>query len=503
MATLVGTQLSGRYRLDEKIGAGGMSTVYRARDMTLERDVAVKLMHREIAADSDHLERFRREARAVAQLSHPYLVSVIDAGEDEGRPYIVFEYVEGETLKDRIRRMGRLPVAEAVAYAVEIARALAYAHQRHIVHRDVKPQNVLIDAEGSAKVTDFGIARSLDQEGLTADGRVLGTTDYVSPEQALGHKVTGQSDLYSLGIVLFEMLTGQVPFRGENQVAVAMKHVRDALPDVQRLRPEVSSALAAVLERATAKDLHHRYADDLELIADLEDVLAIETSRAGGVTGEATAVLRTLPERTQRRVPLRLRHPGWLVLALLLVVAAGVVLIVAASQRAERGTGTQHASTPKGLQAISLKQNGASDFDPLGIPQSENPAQADFAIDRNPATTWNTESYGPGAQLPKAGVGIYVDADPGVAARSMRVVTPEPGWTAEVFGSDRQPSRSSTDPPEQQGIFKLLADPRRITEQSTRLVLDTAGHPYRYYLVWITRLPPSGQAKVAEIYLFR
>ena len=416
MATLVGTQLSGRYRLDEKIGAGGMSTVYRARDMTLERDVAVKLMHREIAADSDHLERFRREARAVAQLSHPYLVSVIDAGEDEGRPYIVFEYVEGETLKDRIRRMGRLPVAEAVAYAVEIARALAYAHQRHIVHRDVKPQNVLIDEEGSAKVTDFGIARSVEEEGLTADGRVLGTTDYVSPEQALGHDVNGQSDLYSLGIVLFEMLTGQVPFRGENQVAVAMKHVRDALPDVQRLRPEVSSALAAVLERATAKDLHHRYADDLELIADLEDVLAIETSRAGGVTGEATAVLRTLPERTQRRVPLRLRHPGWLVLALLLVVAAGVVLIVAASQRAERGTGTQHASTPKGLQAISLKQNGASDFDPLGIPQSENPAQADFAIDRNPATTWNTESYGPGAQLPKAGVGIYVDADPGVVA---------------------------------------------------------------------------------------
>jgi eukaryotic-like serine/threonine-protein kinase len=503
MATLVGTQLSGRYRLDEKIGAGGMSTVYRARDMTLERDVAVKLMHREIAADSDHLERFRREARAVAQLSHLHIVNVIDAGEDEGRPYIVFEYIEGETLKERIRRLGRLPVAEAVAYAIEIARALGYAHQRHIVHRDVKPQNVLIDLEGSAKVTDFGIARSLDQEGLTADGRVLGTTDYVSPEQALGHKVTGQSDLYSLGIVLFEMLTGVVPFHGENQVAVAMKHVREALPDVQRLRPEVSSALAAVLERATAKDLHQRYADDLELIADLEEVLAIETARTGDATGETTAVLRTLPERTQRRIPLRLRHPGWIVLGVLLAVAAAAVVLVAASQRAERGTGTQHASAPKGLQAISLKQDGASDFDPLGIPQSENPAQADFAIDRNPGTTWNTESYGPGAQMPKAGVGIYVDADPGVAARSMRVDTPEPGWTAEVFASDRQPSRSSTDPPERQGVFKLVSGPRRITERSVQIPLDTGGHPYRYYLLWITRLPPSGQARVAEIYLFR
>src|SRR5947208_4619040 len=295
MSTLVGMQLSGRYRLDAQIGAGGMSTVYRAFDGNLERRVAIKLLHREIAADSDQLERFRREARAVAQLSHPHIVGVIDAGEDEGRPYIVFEYVEGQTLKDRIRRMGRLPIDEAVAYAVEIARALGCAHSNQIVHRDVKPQNVLIDAEGSAKVTDFGIARSLDQEGLTADGRVLGTTDYVSPEQALGHKVTGQSDLYSLGIVLYEMLTGEVPFTGENQVAVAMKHVREALPDVQRLRPEVSSALASVLDRATAKDLDQRYADDLELIADLEDVLAIETARAGGATGEATAVLRTLP----------------------------------------------------------------------------------------------------------------------------------------------------------------------------------------------------------------
>ena len=162
---------------------------------------------------------------------------MIDAGEDEGRPYIVFEYVEGETLKDRIRRLGRLPVDEAIAYAIEIARALGAAHGRGIVHRDVKPQNVLVDEEGSAKVTDFGIARSMDDSGLTAEGRVLGTTDYVSPEQALGHDVNGQSDIYSLGIVLYEMLTGDVPFHGENQVSVAMKHVREDLPDVSAPPP--------------------------------------------------------------------------------------------------------------------------------------------------------------------------------------------------------------------------------------------------------------------------
>src|SRR5436309_6882619 len=316
----VGTQLSGRYRLDARIGRGGMSTVYRAFDTVLERTVAIKLMHREIATDSDQLERFRREARAVAQLQHPNVVRVIDAGEEEasdhgqsdgvGTPYIVLEYVEGETLKELIRRECPLEVPEAHAYAIEVARALGAAHERHIVHRDVKPQNVLIGSEGSAKITDFGIARSLTEEGLTLAGRVLGTTDYVSPEQALGQPVTGQSDLYSLGVVLYEMLTGEIPFHGENQVAVAMKHVREEVPDVQIARPEVSAALAAVVETATAKGQEDRYADDAELIADLEDVLAIETARAGSATGEVTTVLRTLPSGTQRRIPFRLRHPA-------------------------------------------------------------------------------------------------------------------------------------------------------------------------------------------------
>ena len=237
MSTLVGMRLNGRYRLDAQIGAGGCRRSTARSTRRSSARVAVKLMHREIASDSDQLERFRREARSVAQLSHPHIVGVIDAGEEDGRPYIVFEYVEGETLKDRIRRMGRLPIDEAIAYAIEIARALGAAHARGIVHRDIKPQNVLVDEEGSAKVTDFGIARSLDEEGLTADGRVLGTTDYVSPEQALGHDVDGQSDLYSLGIVLYEMLTGDVPFHGENQVSVAMKHVREDLPDVQVAAP--------------------------------------------------------------------------------------------------------------------------------------------------------------------------------------------------------------------------------------------------------------------------
>src|SRR5918995_1214912 len=394
MSTLVGMQLSGRYRLDPQIGAGGMSTVYRAFDQNLERRVAIKLLHREMLADSDQLERFRREARAVAQLSHPHIVGVIDAGEDANRPYIVFEYVEGETLKDRIRRLGRLPVDESLAYAIEIARALGSAHAHAIVHRDVKPQNVLLDPEGSAKVTDFGIARSLRDDGLTADGRVLGTTDYVSPEQALGHDVDGQSDIYSLGVVLYEMLTGDVPFHGENQVSVAMKHVREDLPDVQVMRPEVSARLAAVLDRMTDKDLAQRHPDAASVELDLEDALAAEASRTGTSTGEATAVLRTLPADARRRLPLRLRIrlPVLLLIAMIAVGGAAVYLIAdQLGERAQRGTGPGTTKPAPGEQIVSVKRTSAEDFPPLGDDKEDDPEEAVPALHQDPDTGGTTD----------------------------------------------------------------------------------------------------------------
>src|SRR3954467_3751439 len=440
MSALVGTLLNARYRLEEQVGSGGMSTVYRAFDTTLERQVAIKLMHRPLAAHSDQLERFRREARHVAQLNHPHIVGVIDAGEDDGAPFIVFEYVDGETLKERIKRNGRPAVPEAIPYALENPRALGAAHAQGIVHRDVKPQNVLIDEEGAAKVTDFGIARTLDQEGLTADGRVLGTTDYVSPEQALGHDVTGQSDLYSLGIVLFEMLTGEVPFRGENQVAVAMKHVREAVPDVQARRPPVSAQTAAIVERLTAKDLHRRYHNAQEVELDLEDALTTETVRSGQATAEATTVLRTLPEPKRRRLPLRLRHPAWLFAAAVVAVLAVVAIILfGLGQRTERGTGPPPAEKPPtGLQAVSLGQDSAHAFDPPPGDGSEHSDEVAFAVDRDKTTTWSTESYR-GGTLNKPGVGLYVDASPGVAAGALQVSTPHDGWAASVYAARSGP----------------------------------------------------------------
>ena len=498
----VGTVLNGRYRLDAVVGTGGMSTVFRAFDTVLERQVAIKLMHREIARDTQQLERFRREARAVAQLNHPYVVTVIDAGDDgdpvNPTPYIVFEYIEGETLKGRIRRNGRLEVAEAVAYAIEIARALAGAHAASIVHRDVKPQNVLIDEEGTAKVTDFGIARSLDMDGLTADGRVLGTTDYVSPEQALGHPVTGQSDIYSLGIVLFEMLTGDVPFHGENQVTVAMRHVREELPDLQLRRPGMSSALAAVVDRATDKDLARRYATAEQMIADLEDALAIETARGGHSSVEATAVLRTLPAQSRKRLPLRNRIPR-ATAALALLLAAGAVVAVAllAADKTQRGTGPS-VDAPKvsGVTSVSLGRGSAHDYDPFGG-DGEHPQQTSAAVDRDPNTAWSTENYRSGFQPPKTGVGLYIDAAPSVNATRIDIRTPTPHWQGAIYVATATVPKSLPSA----GWKKVATIQDAAAKTSVRL--QTAGHTYRYYLIWITKLAPGGNVKLAEVDLLQ
>jgi serine/threonine protein kinase len=492
--TVIGTLIGERFRLEEKVGSGGMSSVYRAFDPTLERLVAIKLMHRDISSDPDQLERFRREARAVARLNHPHVVTVIDAGEDEGAPYIVFEYVEGETLKERIRRLGRLPVSEAVAYAIEIARALESAHANKLVHRDVKPQNVLIDPDGRAKVTDFGIARSMEAQALTAPGRVLGTTDYVSPEQALGHEVTAQSDIYSLGVVLYEMLTGETPFKADTQVAVAMKHVKEPLPDVQRRRPEISASLAAVMERATAKEVQNRYGSVTEMVHDLEEVLAIEAARSGQATGEATTVLRSLSGDTADFAPGRLRHPrrAFFASVLALSLVAGAVAFLAT--RTEKGPGPTATPSRPGLTEVSLSKKAASDYDPEGDGE-ESSGQVQFAIDGNRTTEWDTETYEGGlAGSNKGGVGLYVDADEPVEGREMDIITSTPGFRAAVYASTSVPSRIK----DWEKVSRTLT-----VKQDQKFTLDTARQEFRNYLLWIIELPEGGKAVIKELSLKR
>src|SRR3954451_11055289 len=349
-SSMIGTVLSGRYRLEAKLGSGGMSTVYLARDTTLDRQGAGKVMHRAMSEQADQLQRFRQEARAVAKISHPNVVSVIDAGEDGGHPYIVFEYVEGETLKQRIARIGALDVQEAIAYAIEIARGLSIAHGRNLVHRDIKPQNVLIDDEGRAKLTDFGISRQLEQDGMTATGRVLGTTDYVAPEQAMGQAVDPRSDIYSLGVVLYEMLVGQVPFHADSQVGVAMKHVNEDLPDVQRRRPEVSAAVALVVERSTAKEQSERYQDVGEMTDDLETALEVEAARAGATTRGATRRLDAVPP-PKRKLSGRARW-SWAAILILLVVAGGTLLAVQLISSGNLGGGGANKGNGKPVNIV-------------------------------------------------------------------------------------------------------------------------------------------------------
>jgi serine/threonine-protein kinase len=514
--TALGTLIGGRYRLDAEIGRGGMSSVYRAFDTVLERTVAIKLMHREITSDSDQLERFRREARSVAQINHPHVVTVIDAGEEPSpdgehptgsTPYIVLEFVDGETLKDVIRREGPLDIPQAIAYAIEVARALGAAHEHQIVHRDVKPHNILISEEGGAKITDFGIARTLTEEGLTMAGRVLGTTDYVSPEQALGHPVTGQSDLYSLGIVLYEMLTGEVPFRGDSPVAVAMKHVREDVPDVQERRPALSAATAAVVDRAVAKDLSRRYPDAASMARDLEEVLTIEASRSGQATGEVTTVLRTLPGPVRRRLPWRMRHPARWLASLALIGLVVAIALWAAAHRTHRGTGVSaDAPARAGLVPVQLSETAANGYNPFGT-EPENRDQVANLVDNDPNTTWSTEQYYDGTLRKPGGVGlgIYLDAAPAVLARALEVQTPTPGFAVQIYVADSIdlaiPYGGSTSLAARgwHGPVGASADVR-----SGVRIRIAVQRPYRYYLMWMTALPPRSQlATISDMTLFR
>src|SRR5438132_662082 len=266
-----------------------MSSVYRAHDTLLERNVALKILHAHYTSDDEFVERFKREARTVAQLSHPNIVTVIDRGEDAGRQFIVFEYIDGENLKELVVRKGRLSVRVALELALQVARGLAFAHQNGLVHRDVKPQNVLLNGDGQAKVTDFGIARPLDVDGVTQTGTVMGTSNYIAPEQASGQPVDVQTDVYSLGVVLYELLAGDVPFPGDNFVSVALKHVNEPPPNLLELRNDVPLRVAAAIDRALEKDPAARFPTMDTFAAELEACLAALDS-PGNVDEGATIV---------------------------------------------------------------------------------------------------------------------------------------------------------------------------------------------------------------------
>ena len=340
--TLINTLFDGRYRIVRKLGSGGMADVYLAEDEELGRRVAIKILNDRHANDESFVERFRREAKNAASLSHPNIVSIYDRGEAEGTYYIAMEYLDGRSLKELVVARGPLPIGDAIEFTRQVLGALRFAHRKGVVHRDIKPHNVMADADGRLKVTDFGIARAGVSQ-MTEAGSIIGTAQYLSPEQARGAAVDQRSDLYSIGIVLYEMLTGTVPFTGESPVEIAMKHLSDTPRPPSLQRPEIPPDLDMVVLRALAKNPDDRFQTAEEMEAELGRV-----AQGAGVTAEtadaATAVLSGAALSTAptaivppRRPPAGARpsyryadpparrRPVWpWLLALLLVVLAGV-----------------------------------------------------------------------------------------------------------------------------------------------------------------------------------
>jgi serine/threonine-protein kinase len=476
---MVGDVLAERYELEELVGSGGMSSVYRAHDKVLDRRVALKVLHQQFTAEEEYVERFRREARMVAGLLHQNIVTVIDRGEDGGSPFIVFEYVDGENLKELVNREGRLPVDRAVELAVQIARGLAFAHANGYVHRDVKPQNVLLNGDGEAKVTDFGIARSLDvKHGVTQTGTVLGTSDYIAPEQAQGQRVDEHTDVYSLGIVLFELLTGELPFSGENFVAVAMQHINESPPPVSTLRPEVPPRLDAAVARALAKRPEDRFARMADFGRELEACL--EEMRAPG--GAETMVISPPPARAPRRHARRRRAP----VAALIVVAGLAAAVAALAVFLVRDNGGSPAGSPAASGSTPIALSGVGAYDPPPGNGQEHDAEAPNATDGNASTYWETEHYRSSlASLGKRGVGLVLDAASPVTVHHVTVTSDTPGFTAEIqIGDSRD------------GPFRTVSASKTVGAQTTFDLNDARG---RYLVVWITDLGPLSSAHVNQV----
>ncbi|SFW13945.1 Stk1 family PASTA domain-containing Ser/Thr kinase [Selenomonas ruminantium] len=288
--------LDNRYELQELIGGGGMADVYKARDILLDRTVAVKILHEQFKRDTEFIQKFHREAQAAAKLSHPNIVNIYDVGVMGDDHYIVMEYVPGSTLKDRIKQEGHLSVADALHVARDIASALAHAHANNLVHCDIKPHNILMMADGSAKVADFGIARAVTESTMTYTGNVVGSVHYFSPEQAKGTMITPRSDVYALGVVLYEMLTGQLPFTGETPVSIAMKHLQEQPRSVRQLDESIPPVVEAIVARAMQKDANMRPSSS-ELVQDITQAQQMLGGYSAGVTDPyATQVLPRVQE---------------------------------------------------------------------------------------------------------------------------------------------------------------------------------------------------------------
>lgn len=470
MKTEHGQKLAGRYVLESPLASGGMAEVWRGHDEVLGRPVAVKVLHERLATDDDFLDRFRREAVTAARLSHPGVVRVFDTGVDEGLCFIVMELYEGTTLADRLEA-GTLSPDEAARIARGMLDGLAHAHAQDVVHRDVKPGNVLLHA-GQVKLADFGIAKAAHGGDLTTTGTLLGTARYLAPEQVDAASVDHRADLYAVGIVLYEMLTGRTPFRAETAIAEATLRLTEAPTPPRALRAGIPRELETVVMRALARDPDERFQSAAEMRAALDH--AVRTAPP------------LLPPPLPEPEPAPSFFRAWMLVPIVAIalaaatIGAGLLL-----GRLELGgplgvrTRSEPASPLPPTESI-LAIRSVRAHDPPPGDGSEHDDDAPLAVDGDPATAWQTEGYtSPDLGGRKPGVGLIFDLGATVDIASIELVTPAPGWTFEVLTS---PDGSSFGDP-------LIADDGAAsftTEETTTVAFPEARA--RYVLVWITDL---------------
>lgn len=509
-----GSVLGGRYELRHELARGGMGTVWVAEDPLLSRRVAVKILDPVIGADDKIRARFRREAVTAAAVTHPNIVATYDTGDDDGVAYIVMELVDGRTLRRVLDDEGRLPVARSADIAYQVADALALAHARGLIHRDIKPGNVLLQPDGRVKVTDFGIAKATNaDDDLTRPGMVVGTARYLAPEQVDGRPVDTRADVYSLGLVLYEMLAGAAPFAADSDIATAVARLTADPRSIRAERPDVPPGLAAVVDRALARDPDARLPNAVAFRDSVAPFRA-EHPTAGDLTAPGRISSRTVtamarpvpaaaspstrpspplarPAARERRAPPR---PRWSLRVAIWIVAPA--LGFGAGYGAWRVTHRHHSPAPRATVASvhALTVAHVHDLDPRsdGGDGSENPAQVANVIDGNPATVWSTDTYRDSRFFGgfKPGVGLVFDLSATHEVTALRVASPDTGWSASVYAG-------AIDAPDLAGWGAPLVSRSDLGTAAT-LTLTSTVHA-RYVLLWFTELPPALKLRITGV----
>jgi serine/threonine-protein kinase len=501
---LEGRIVSGRYRLDRLVAGGGMAQVWAGTDAVLNRRVAVKLLRPHLAADTRFLTRFRREAIAAARLNHSNIVAIYDTCSEPGIEAIVMELVPGTTLRARLDEAGRLPVAEVLDIGAQVAAALTEAHEAGLVHRDIKPANILLDPSDEdprcrVVVTDFGIAKAVASEGDTTDltrvGTVLGTAKYLAPEQVEGRPVDGRTDVYALGVVLYEALCGQPPFVGDSEVGTALARLhREARPPRQ-LRADVPREVEAVVERAMARRPEDRFASAAELRAAL---LAATPAPPRPAPPEPADETVGMPAESFVR-----SERTWLVPTVVVIgvaaILAGVGLLLGRNgsdllDRAFGGETTTTVGSTTTAPPTPVEITGSAAFDPAAG-DGENDGQLALLADGDPATTWSTSRYNDPDPFPafKPGVGVALELGAAGELSQLVVQSPGTGWEAEVYVADAPAEDLEGWGAEPVATF--VADRAEVT-------VDLAGARGEAVLIWITSVNGQHRASIGEVELF-